>query len=124
MESLKKNLKDEECAKKCKDFGPEFVENLEKNEEESECSGYDEQKCKYYFAYYYKDGGNLKLKLQRNEECPLPTYILIIILVVIILVILVALLLLWKLLKNLREKREFNRLNRERLMANWSTVSI
>ena len=51
---------------------PEIVEKLEVDVDNDEigCYGYDEQDCKYYFVYYYDDINNLKVRVQKQKECP------------------------------------------------------
>ena len=121
------NFTEEECAINCKAFVPEIVEILEVDVDKDEigCHGYDEQDCKYYFAYYYNESNQLQVRVQRQRECPPQVYVLGIVLGVIAAVVLVglALLLLWKLLTTIHDRREFAKFEKERMMAKWDAVS-
>jgi integrin beta 1 len=123
------NLTETECNTTCADFQPEIVETLEVDvdQEETGCWGYDEQDCKYYFAYYYNMTLNkLQVKVQKARECPPQVYVLGIVLGVIAAVVLIglALLLVWKLLTTIHDRREFARFEKERMMAKWDAVSF
>ncbi|XP_014209848.1 integrin beta-PS isoform X2 [Copidosoma floridanum] len=118
------NLTEEECNSTCVNFVPEIVETLEVDvdQEETGCWGYDEQDCKYYFAYYYNMTTNqLHVKVQKARECPPQVYVLAIVLGVIMAVVLIglAILLVWKLATTIHDRNEFARFEKERMMAKW-----
>ncbi|XP_014224421.1 integrin beta-PS-like isoform X1 [Trichogramma pretiosum] len=118
------NLTETECNATCPDFHPVIVQTLEvdADEEETGCWGYDEHDCKYYFAYHYNMTTNkLQVRVQEHRECPPQVYILGIVLGVIGAVVLIgmALLLVWKLLTTIHDRREFARFEKERMMAKW-----
>nr|XP_031838530.1 integrin beta-PS-like [Nomia melanderi] len=115
----------EECAKNCKEFVPEPVEiviqDVDKNEEL--CFGIDEDDCKYNFVSYYDETNCLKVRAQKERECPPQVYMLGIVLGVIAAIVLIglALLLLWKLLTTIHDRREFAKFEKDRMMAKWDT---
>ncbi|XP_014230256.1 integrin beta-PS [Trichogramma pretiosum] len=115
-----------ECNTTCKisDIKYEYVDTIEIDidREEGSCSDYDDQDCKYFFAYHHNITTNkFHVRLQKNRECPPQVYVLGIVLGVIAAVVLVglALLLLWKLLTTIHDRREFARFEKERMMAKW-----
>jgi integrin beta 1 len=119
------NLTEEECAKQCTEFVPEAVEVVEYeiDSDEVKCWGIDNDDCKYQFVYYYDETNCLKVKAQKDRECPPPVYVLGIVLGVIAAIVLIGLafLLLWKLLTTIHDRREFARFEKERMMAKWDT---
>lgn len=105
------------------------METLEINADEDEtgCWGYDEQDCKYYFGYLFNmTTHKLQVKVQKARECPPQVYVLGIVLGVIAAVVLVglALLLVWKIATSIHDRREFARFEKERMMARWDAVSL
>lgn len=118
----------EECAKNCQEFVPEPVDTVipDVDKDEVLCLGIDEDDCKYNFVYYYNETNSLKVRAQKERECPPQVYMLGIVLGVIAAIVLIglALLLLWKLLTTIHDRREFARFEKERMMAKWDTVSI
>ena len=123
------NLTEAECNRTCTDdWDFELVETLEVDVDKDEigCHGYDEQDCKYYFAYFHNiTTNNLLVRVQKQRECPPQVYVLGIVLGVIAAVVLIglALLLLWKLLTTIHDRREFAKFEKERQMAKWDAVS-
>ncbi|KAJ8669062.1 hypothetical protein QAD02_000321 [Eretmocerus hayati] len=115
-----------ECTANCSldNLEYEMVDQLEVDVDADEigCHGYDENDCKYYFAYYHNVTSNhLLVRVQRQRECPPQVYVLGIVLGVIAAVVLIglALLLLWKLLTTIHDRREFAKFEKERMMAKW-----
>ncbi|KAK0178527.1 hypothetical protein PV327_007409 [Microctonus hyperodae] len=119
------NLTDEECAKTCVDFLAESVKVVivDVDNDEVPCYGIDEYDCKYNFVYYYDGQNCLKVRAQKERECPPPVYVLGIVLGVIAAIVLIGLafLLLWKLLTTIHDRREFARFEKERMNAKWDT---
>ena len=124
------NLTETECNATCTEaITIEMVKTLEVDvdEEETGCWGYDELDCKYYFAYLFNVSTNhLQVRVQEERECPPQVYMLGIVLGVIGAVVLIgmALLLVWKLLTTIHDRREFARFEKERMMAKWDAVSF
>lgn len=87
------------------------------------CTFYDEEDCRFHFVYTDKD--DIKVRAQKERECPPKVFILGIILGVIAAIVLIglAILLLWKLLTTISDRREFAKFEKERMMAKWDTVS-
>lgn len=87
------------------------------------CTFYDEEDCRFHFVYTDKD--EIKVRAQKERECPPKVFILGIILGVIAAIVLIglAILLLWKLLTTISDRREFAKFEKERMMAKWDTVS-
>lgn len=108
-----------EIKKKC------FLINLPARKEfdETLCTFYDEEDCRFHFVYTDKD--EIKVRAQKERECPPKVFILGIILGVIAAIVLIglAILLLWKLLTTISDRREFAKFEKERMMAKWDTVS-
>ncbi|XP_001601489.2 integrin beta-PS [Nasonia vitripennis] len=118
------NLTEAECNSTCDEYDIQIVETLEINADEDEtgCWGYDEQDCKYYFGYLFNmTTHKLQVKVQEARECPPQVYVLGIVLGVIAAVVLVglALLLVWKVATSIHDRREFARFEKERMMARW-----
>ncbi|XP_006623005.1 integrin beta-PS [Apis dorsata] len=115
----------EECIKNCKEFVPEPVDTVipDVDKDEVLCFGIDEDDCKYNFVYYYNETNCLKVRAQKERECPPQVYMLGIVLGVIAAIVLIglALLLLWKLLTTIHDRREFAKFEKERMMAKWDT---
>lgn len=118
----------EECIKNCKEFVPEPVDTVipDVDKDEVLCFGIDKDDCKYNFVYYYNETNCLKVRAQKERECPPQVYMLGIVLGVIAAIVLIglALLLLWKLLTTIHDRREFAKFEKERMMAKWDTVKI
>ncbi|XP_001606384.1 integrin beta-PS [Nasonia vitripennis] len=118
------NLTEVECNSTCSQYDYEIVETIDVDldKEEIGCHGYDEQDCKYFFAYIHDVLNNTMLvRIQKQRECPPQVYVLGIVLGVIAAVVLIglALLLLWKLLTTIHDRREFAKFEKERMMAKW-----
>lgn len=122
------NLTEEQCRKTCSDFLAESVKVVivDVDNDEVPCYGIDEYDCKYNFVYYYDGQNCLKVRAQKERECPPPVYVLGIVLGVIAAIVLIGLafLLLWKLLTTIHDRREFARFEKERMNAKWDTVRI
>lgn len=73
----------------------------------------------------YTDKDEIKVRAQKERECPPKVFVLGIILGVIAAIVLIglAILLLWKLLTTISDRREFAKFEKERMMAKWDTVS-
>lgn len=121
------NLTAEECEQSCGDFNPEKVSTLEVDVDKDEigCPVYDDQDCKYYFAYHDDENNRLHVRVQEQRECPPQVFVLGIVLFVIAAVVLIGLafLLVWKLATTIHDRREFAKFEKERQMAKWDAVS-
>ncbi|GBP10850.1 Integrin beta-PS [Eumeta japonica] len=98
---------------------------IEANETSGEhlCSFYDDEDCLYAYVYLYDETRQLRVRAQRERECPPKIFILGIVLGVIAAIVLVglALLMLWKMVTTIHDRREFARFEKERMMAKWDT---
>lgn len=116
--------KDDLCATNCTLFTPTEVEKIEIDEAKDEhmCTFYDEEDCRYFFAYSDK-GDKVTVRAQKERDCPAKVFMLGIVLAVIAAIVLMglAILLLWKLLTTIHDRREFARFEKERHMAKWDT---
>lgn len=93
--------------------------------EEHLCTFFDEDDCKFQFAYSEKEPSKVAVRAQKNRECPPQVFIVGIVLAVIAAIVLIglAVLLMWKLFTTIHDRREFARFEKERMMAKWDTVS-
>ncbi|KAJ8669749.1 hypothetical protein QAD02_001008 [Eretmocerus hayati] len=115
-----------DCERACYGEGIEIeiVEsiNIDFENDERACWGYDDQDCKYHFAYLYNITTNkLQTRLLRARECPPHVYLLNVVLGVVmgVVIIGVAFLLVWKLFTSIHDRREFAKFEKERMMARW-----
>lgn len=123
------NQTESECNEMCLNYEFEIMETLEVDvdTDETGCSGFDEQDCKYLYGYFLNVTTNkLSVKVQKQRDCPKPVYVLGLVLGVIAAVVLIGLglLLLWKLLTTIHDRREFAKFEKERMMAKWDAVSV
>jgi protocadherin alpha len=120
-------LKDEtECAKNCSTlFTPIEEETIVVDDDQDEhlCVFYDDDDCKYQFVYSEKEPNTLRVRAQKERDCPPKVFIIGIVLAVIAAIVLIglAILLLWKLFTSIHDRREFARFEKERMMAKWDT---
>lgn len=92
--------------------------------EEHLCTFFDEDDCKFQFAYSEKEPSKVAVRAQKERECPPQVFIIGIVLAVIAAIVLIglAVLLMWKLFTTIHDRREFARFEKERMMAKWDTV--
>lgn len=104
-------------------FPLKFSDDEEKDE--SLCTFFDEDKCRYQFVYVEDEENKIVVRAQEELECPPKVYMLGIILGVIAAIVLIgmAMLMLWKTITTISDRREFARFEKERMMAKWDTVS-
>ncbi|GBP10841.1 Integrin beta-PS [Eumeta japonica] len=98
---------------------------LEANETIGEhlCSFYDDEDCLYTYVYVYDEARQLRVRAQRERECPPKVFILGIVLGVIAAIVLMgmALLMVWKMVTTIHDRREYAHFEKERMMAKWDT---
>ncbi|KAJ8948569.1 hypothetical protein NQ318_007572 [Aromia moschata] len=127
-------LKGSDCASNCTKFVPIPVEEiivlvnflyylLMRKNNEVLCAYYDEDECRFAYAYYFDEENKIQVRAQQERECPAKVYVPGIVLGVIAAVVLIgmAVLLLWKLLTTIHDRREFARFEKEKLKAKWET---
>lgn len=110
--------------KKIYDINFKFSDD--ENKDESLCTYYDENECKFQFVYVEDEDNKVKVRAQQELECPPKIFMLPIILGVIAAIVLIgmAMLLLWKAVTTISDRREFARFEKERMMAKWDTVNL
>ncbi|XP_037919074.1 integrin beta-PS isoform X1 [Hermetia illucens] len=113
------------CAENCTNVVTIGVDTVTADDEKNEylCTFYDEDDCRFQFAYTDKEDEKSEVKAQEERECPPKVFMLGIVLGVIAAIVLIGLafLLLWKLLTTIHDRREFAKFEKERASARWDT---